>query len=144
MLNISVNVTPEQLSNSTAVQKLATALSELQTPLAPSANLAPQPVQAPAANAPLNSPAQAVPVAPQAQAVEPSVAPAQPAAAVPTTQAAFSAQQLAIAAMQLKDLGRIQDMQNLLSQFGVVAITQLSESQLPAFAQGLQALGVKL
>lgn len=155
MLNISVNITPEQLVNSQALGNLAKALCELSgakfevnrsaQPTTPQAPVTPQMIQAlhqaPATPQAAPSVMQQVPVQ-QVPVQQPAVQ--QAPSVVPTVAPAFNHQQLAIAAMQLKDLKKLPEMQNLLTQFGVAAITQLPQEQLPAFAQGLQALGVKL
>ena len=152
MLNISVNITPDQLVNSQALGNLAKALYELSgakfevnqpTQQAPIPRSPALPV-----TASVQQPVQQMPITPQTMPVQqaPVQQPLvqQAPSVVPTTAPAFSHQQLAIAAMQLKDLGKLPEMQNLLAQFGIVAITQLPQEQLPAFAQSLQALGVKL
>ena len=63
---------------------------------------------------------------------------------VPTQTIKYTVQQLAVAAMQLKDQGRIADLQGLLVQFGVVSMVELKDDQLDAFAQALRGLGVTL
>ena len=68
----------------------------------------------------------------------PQVAPA------PTQTIKYTVQQLAVAAMQLKDQGRIADLQGLLVQFGVASMVELKDDQLDAFAQALRGLGVTL
>ena len=70
----------------------------------------------------------------------PQVAPAP----APTQTIKYSVQQLAVAAMQLKDQGRIADLQGLLVQFGVASMVELKDDQLDAFAQALRGLGVTL
>ena len=68
----------------------------------------------------------------------PQVAPA------PTQTIKYTVQQLAVAAMQLKDQGRIADLQGLLVQFGVASMVELKDDQLDVFAQALRGLGVTL
>ena len=63
---------------------------------------------------------------------------------VPTQTIKYTVQQLAVAAMQLKDQGRIADLQGLLVQFGVASMVELKDDQLDAFAQALRGLGVTL
>lgn len=70
----------------------------------------------------------------------PQVAPAP----APTQTIKYTVQQLAVAAMQLKDQGRIADLQGLLVQFGVASMVELKDDQLDAFAQALRGLGVTL
>lgn len=120
-----------------------------------------EPKQTPApAVAPVSAPAPApaatpVPVAPAPVAATPSPAPiaqptptlpvASPAAQpAPTALVTYTVEQLAAAAMQLKDQNRLPDLQALLAQFGVMALTQLKPEQLNPFAAALQGLGVKL
>lgn len=79
-----------------------------------------------------------VPVAEPAPTVPTTVAPA------PTQTIKYTVQQLAVAAMQLKDQGRIGDLQGLLVQFGVASMVELKDDQLDAFAQALRGLGVTL
>ena len=81
-----------------------------------------------------------VPTAPVAGPVPTTVAPAP----APTQTIKYTVQQLAVAAMQLKDQGRITDLQGLLVQFGVASMVELKDDQLDAFAQALRGLGVTL
>ena len=67
-----------------------------------------------------------------------------PAPAVPTTQPTYTIDQLAVAATQLNDAGRRQDLVNLLSAFGVPALTALPKEQYGAFATQLRAMGAKI
>lgn len=86
------------------------------------------------------TPAQVVPTVPMAGPVPTTVAPAP----APTQTIKYTVQQLAVAAMQLKDQGRITDLQGLLVQFGVASMVELKDDQLDAFAQALRGLGVTL
>lgn len=81
-----------------------------------------------------------VPVAEPVPTVPTTVAPAP----APTQTIKYTVQQLAVAAMQLKDQGRIADLQGLLVQFGVASMVELKDDQLDAFAQALRGLGVTL
>ena len=101
------------------------------------------------------TPAQVVPTAPVAEPVAPTpvvptpVPVAEPVpqvapAPAPTQMIKYTVQQLAVAAMQLKDQGRIADLQGLLVQFGVASMVELKDDQLDAFAQALRGLGVTL
>ena len=109
-----------------------------QTPapaVAPVSAPAPAPVSAPTTPTPVVAPAPVVP------------APApvtQPSPMAPTAPVTYTVEQLAAAAMQLKDQNRLPDLQALLAQFGVMALTQLKPEQLNPFAAALQGLGVKL
>ena len=105
---------PENISNSDAVNQFING----QTPTAP---------QAPPAQAP--------------QSV-PTTAPQTPTQA-PTTAPSYDVQKLAVAAMQLKDAGRIGEIQELIAKYGVATIMQLKPEQYDAFAQDLISKGVK-
>ena len=82
------------------------------------------------------------PVAPTP--VAPTPVPVAEPAPAPTQTIKYTVQQLAVAAMQLKDQGRIADLQGLLVQFGVASMVELKDDQLDAFAQALRGLGVTL
>lgn len=106
-----------------------------------------QPVQS-SSVAPQQPPAAAVPVqmqvaAPQAS-VAPPVMPETPAQTVPTAATTYTMDQLAIAATQLMDAGRRNDVVALLSQFSVQALTLLPKEQYGAFATKLRELGAKI
>ena len=92
-----------------------------------------EPTPAPVPTAPVDEPVP-TPVAPTPVAPAPA----------PTQTIKYSVQQLAVAAMQLKDQGRIADLQGLLVQFGVASMVELKDDQLDAFAQALRGLGVTL
>lgn len=81
---------------------------------------------------------QEVPQAPQAPVSAPAPAP------VPTTAPTYSTEQLAVAATQLVDAGRRIDLLNLLSTFGVQALTALPKEQYGAFATQLRVMGAKI
>ena len=86
--------------------------------------------------------AEPVPTVPVAEPV-PTPVPT-PVPVAPTQTIKYTVQQLAVAAMQLKDQGRIGDLQGLLVQFGVASMVELKDDQLDAFAQALRGLGVTL
>lgn len=69
--------------------------------------------------------------------------PQTPPAQAPTTAPSYDVQKLAVAAMQLKDAGRIGEIQELIAKYGVATIMQLKPEQYDAFAQDLIAKGVK-
>lgn len=75
-------------------------------------------------------------------------APMQPAptqgASVPTSAQSYTMEQLAVAATQIVDAGRRTELVNLLSSFGVQALTALPKDQYGAFATQLRALGAKI
>ena len=95
---------------------------------------------------------EAPPIAPVKQEVAPvkqetpvkQEAPAQAVPAVPTSNPGFSMDQLAVAATQLMDAGKRDDIINLLSTFNVQALTGLPKDQYGAFATSLRGMGAKL
>ncbi|MCQ4638619.1 hypothetical protein NE619_17965, partial [Anaerovorax odorimutans] len=91
-------------------------------------------------------PVQAAPTQPANSAAQQAMQPqTQPAAAVPTQAAAYTQEQLALAASQLMEAKKDQSVViNLLGKFGVQALTQLPKEQYGAFATELRALGAKL
>lgn len=95
------------------------------------------PVTPAAPVAPVTPTAPVTPVAPAAL-----VAPAAPAA--PTQLPTYTIEQIAVAAVQLKDAGRLGEFQQLLAKFGVAALTQLAPERLPELAAELQKMGVRL
>lgn len=98
------------------------------------------PVQAPQ-SVPTTVPTQQAPVqAPQA----PVQAPQAPQAPVQTQIPTYTQQDLALAATQLMDSGKQQDVLNLIASFGVQALTQLPQEQFGNFATALRTLGAKI
>jgi len=92
---------------------------------------------------------QVIPAQPQQQMTAVPVmqqpAPVQaPVAAVPTVGATYSAEQLAVAATQLMDAGRRQELISLLATFGVAALTELPKDYYGAFATQLRAMGARI
>lgn len=67
-----------------------------------------------------------------------------PATAVPTTAPTYSVEQLAVAATQLMDAGRKNELVALLGSFGVQALTMLPKEQYGNFATQLRAMGAKI
>lgn len=63
---------------------------------------------------------------------------------VPTTQTAYSMDQLAVAATQLMDAGKRDQLMQLLASFGVQALTALPHEQYGAFATKLRELGANI
>ena len=63
---------------------------------------------------------------------------------VPTTSVTYTPDDLARAAMALMDAGRMNDLQALLSKFGVASLPELPESQRGAFATALRGMGAKI
>lgn len=64
--------------------------------------------------------------------------------AVPTSAPAYTFDQLAVAATQLVDAGRREEVLQLLNSFGVQALTALPKEQYGAFATKLRELGAKI
>jgi hypothetical protein len=64
--------------------------------------------------------------------------------AVPTTEQAYTMDQLAVAATQLMDAGRQPELVQLLNNFGVQALTALPKEQYGAFATQLRGMGAKI
>lgn len=62
----------------------------------------------------------------------------------PTSAVAYTMEQLAVAATQLSDAGRRQDLVNLLGQFGVQALTALPKERYGEFATALRQMGAKI
>lgn len=67
-----------------------------------------------------------------------------PQQAVPTSAPTYDMNQLAIAATQLVDAGRREELVQLLSSFGVPALTALPQQQYGAFATKLREMGAKI
>ncbi|KUF29966.1 hypothetical protein [Lysinibacillus sp. F5] len=83
----------------------------------------------------------------QPAAVPTSMPPVQqpmPQQPVPTTQTAYSMDQLAVAATQLMDAGKRDQLMQLLASFGVQALTALPQEQYGAFATKLRELGANI
>lgn len=78
---------------------------------------------------------------PQPQQIAPPAVPIQQApVAVPT----YGLDQLAVAATGLVDAGRLGELQNILTAFGIQAMTQLPKEQYGNFATALRGLGVAI
>ncbi|WP_077621529.1 hypothetical protein [Sediminibacillus massiliensis] len=63
---------------------------------------------------------------------------------VPTSNPTYSMDQLAVAATQLVDAGKREELVSLLSVFGVQALTALPKEQYGAFATKLREMGAKI
>lgn len=92
---------------------------------------------------PVSQPAPTTPYVPPAQQGAPVNQPA-PTGAVPTTQTTYTVDQLAVAATPLMDAGRVAELNQLLQQFGVQALTHLPQERYGEFATALRALGAKI
>lgn len=106
----------------------------------------PEQIQQPAAvptSTPVQQPMHQVqwqqPMAPPVQQQQPM--PQQP---VPTSQTSYSMDQLAVAATQLMDAGKREQLMQLLATFGVQALTTLPQEQYGAFATKLRELGANI
>lgn len=100
----------------------------------------------------------AQPVADQAPALSTAAIPAAPASvpaappsavpvaqqAVPTSTTAYTADDLAKAAISLMDAGRQNELIALLQQFGVAAVPNLLPAQYGAFATALRGMGAQI
>lgn len=102
------------------------------------------PLYNPSAAAPVNSPQN--PMQPPRQAAVQTMLDLPPVQApvVPTSNRTYTMQQLAVAATQLVDAGRRQELVGLLNSFGVQAMTALPKEQYGAFAAQLRRLGAKM
>lgn len=106
-----------------------------------------QPIAQPQSTAPISQPTQPMPVTstPIAQPIQqPQAIPTAPVQQpVPTQAVTYDIQKLAIAAMQLKDAGRLNEIQELIAKYNIASIMQLKPEQFESFAQDLIAKGVK-
>lgn len=103
----------------------------------------PTPTPAAAAPVPVSVPLAQSPAASVPLAVTQTPPPA-PTTQVPTTTAAYTADDLARAAMALMDSGHQQDLIGLLQQFGVNALPALRTEQYGAFATALRGMGAQI
>ncbi|MFZ5650128.1 MAG: hypothetical protein ACOY4I_04635 [Bacillota bacterium] len=67
-----------------------------------------------------------------------------PAGTVPTTVQTYTMEQIAVAATQLVDAGRRNELVSLLGQFGVQALTALPKEQYGNFATALRQMGARI
>lgn len=63
---------------------------------------------------------------------------------VPTSTTTYTMDQLAVAATQLSDAGKRDELLQILASFGVQALTQLPQEQYAAFAAKLRELGAQI
>lgn len=155
MSNLTIEIKANELTE--AILTLAKALTNggsVRTPFQQESitvpNMAPvqqfQPVQQ------MQQPVQQQPVQQQpfvAPTQQPFVAPAQQPVQqmqqpVQTIAPSYSTEQLAIAATQLVDAGKRNDLLSLLQGFGVGALTQLPKERFGEFATALRQMGAKL
>lgn len=64
--------------------------------------------------------------------------------AVPTTETSYTMEQLAVAATQLVDAGKREELLQLLNSFGVQALTTLPKAEYGTFATKLREKGAKI
>ncbi|MFB7301705.1 hypothetical protein [Heyndrickxia sporothermodurans] len=152
-MNISIEIKAPELAN--AIYTLAKALEgskAIQGADFSSANdftaVKGQPQQVPAQQQTAQSLPTAVPTAQPAPVQQPPVQQAsaqQPEPqAVPTSAPTYTMEQLAVAATQLMDAGKRDQLLQLLASFGVQALTALPQEQYGAFATKLRELGAKI
>ncbi|WP_052330058.1 hypothetical protein [Thermicanus aegyptius] len=158
----AINVAAQPAQTAAAVEPATT------TPISPTVSQspvqAPTPVPVPTSYTqgstpiPTSPPAVVPTAAPATQTVPttaptiPTAAPTAPAApvqppapaAVPTAAQTYTLDQLAVAATQLVDAGRREELVQLLQQFGVQALTALPKEQYGAFATALRQMGAKI
>ncbi len=110
------------------------------TPTAPE-NLTPAPVATPAQTATTIAPT--VPVAAPAPAVTPAATVAQ-APTIPTSAPKYTLDMIATAGSALIDAGKMDQLMQLLSKFGVASLTELAPENYGAVANELRALGAAI
>ncbi len=145
MMEVIVKIEAPELAAS--INKLADAISG-HAPAASMAAVGPAlvaaPVEAPApvnpAHAPVAMTAPAQPVAPTATSPGNTAAPAVPVSSAPS----YTLDQISRAGASLVDAGKMQQLLELLSRYGVQAITQIQPEQYGAFATELRALGAQI
>lgn len=139
-INVSMEVTPEQLTKiaaimtdttpapvTVAVQPVIPAQRPVPTtaPVLPTAQTA-----APTLQQMFGAPAQ-----PQPQQTAPVQFPTQ------TTPRTYTVQELGLAARPLVEMGRQQELMNLLAEFGASSVAELPENSRAAFAAKLRTMG---
>lgn len=146
-IKLTIGVTPA-LENALLGLSALVSISQPQQQVAPAqAYVAPVETvqQAPIPVAPQQAvPVTHQPVAPvvpiQQQHPEAPVTPAP----LPTAASSYSMDQLAVAATQLMDAGKRNELLQLLASFGVNALTELPKEQYGNFATQLRGLGAKI
>ena len=145
-LAIAIGCTVDKMNVGEAVKDAAQQQAPVQNMLVQPAPIQQQPVQqqpiipvqAPTQTNPMQQPpVQQVPVQ-QPQIQQPVQQ------AVPTQAQTYTMDQLAIAATQLMDAGKRNELINLLAQFGVQALTARPKEQYGAFATALRGMGAKI
>lgn len=152
-MNITINIQAPELAN--AILSLAAALSGKQLVAGAAEQAATQTQPAPQAQQPAQQSANvvpfqqqqaptAVPTAPIQQPVQQQMPAPQSQPVVPTSTPGYTMDQLAVAATQLMDAGRQQELLSLLSSFGVPSLMALPKEQYGNFATQLRGMGAKL
>lgn len=144
MMEVIVKIEAPELAAS--INKLADAISGHApaasmapvTPAPAASVVAPEPVNP--APAPVAVAAPAQPVAPTATSPGNTAAPAVPVSSAPS----YTLDQISRAGASLVDAGKMQQLLQLLSRYGVQAITQIQPEQYGAFATELRALGAQI
>lgn len=135
---------PEPVTSSQAPAAVPVAAPVGATPQPAGQVPAAVPTAAPTA-APVPTATPPAPVAPTAAPAAPQPQSAAPApAAVPTAAQSYTLDQLAVAATQLMDAGRRDEVVQLLHSFGVQALTALPKEKYGLFATALRQLGAKI
>jgi hypothetical protein len=158
-MNITINIQAPELA--TAILALAASLGQKPTPqtnlsmVTEMQTMVAEAIQAvPVTNIPQVAPVQNnVPFAPPVQNVVPIAQPVmqqqpvqqpmqqQP---VPTSAPTYSMDQLAVAATQLVDAGRREELLQLLASFGAPALMQLPQEMYGSFATKLREMGARI
>jgi hypothetical protein len=158
-MNITINIQAPELAS--AILALAASLGQKQTGLQTNPSMvsemhgimAETNQAAPVTNIPQVAPVQnVVPVASPVQNVVPIAPPVQQAPVhqpiqqqtVPTSAPTYSMDQLAVAATQLVDAGRREELLQLLASFGAPALMQLPQEMYGAFATKLREMGARI
>lgn len=140
-LAASINKLADAISGHALAESTAPAVSASVAPVSPTPVapvVAPEPVNP--APAPVAVAAPAQPVAPTSAAPGNTAAPAVPVSSAPS----YTLDQISRAGASLVDAGKMQQLLELLSRYGVQAITQIQPEQYGAFATELRALGAQI
>ena len=130
----------ERLSTGHAVSGPAVQAASIPAPAAQ-----PSPAPVPVTPVPVAQPAAApAPVAQPAPAPVAQPAPAPAPAAAPTTARAFRFEDIQLAATSLCDTGKRAEVLELLTKYGIQALSALPAEQYGAFATELRGLGAKI
>lgn len=152
-LAITIGFTPEVqnfLSNLTMLANGANSNIEVptnQTPVQTVPEVQPQVQQAPVSavpTAPVVPQQQTMTQIPQQQYQQQPPVQQPPVQAVPTSAPAYDMNQLAVAATQLVDAGKRNELLSILAKFGVQALTDLNQDYYGAFATELRQLGAQI